>query len=58
MSTTFNVSNLSLFDAASDSRTNLFEEGEDDVSMDMGRVGGENISMPSGPITKERAKIL
>ncbi|XP_021889017.1 beta-amyrin synthase-like [Carica papaya] len=39
------------------SRKNLFEGG-DDVSIDMDQVGGKDISMSSGPITRERAKRL
>ena len=37
VSTTFNVSDLSPFDVGSDSRTNLFEEGENDASEDPSR---------------------
>ena len=37
VSTTFNISDLSPFDVGSDSRTNLFEEGENDASEDPSR---------------------
>ena len=49
---TFNVSDLSLFDVGSDSRSNLFEErGNDTVAQVT-----DPLEMPRGPITRARAK--
>src|SRR5256885_2777600 len=48
VSSTFNVSDLSPFDDA-DLRTNLFEEGENDVSQ-------EPPKLANGPITRNMAK--
>lgn len=58
VSATFNVSDLSPFDFDSDSRTNPFEEGGNDVSMEGKRREGMNdgLSLPPGPITRSRAK--
>ena len=57
VSATFNVSDLSPFefDAGSDSRTNLLEEGENDTSQ-----GGDTqgVVFPSGPITRSKARQL
>lgn len=60
VSATFNVSDLSPFDVGPDSRTNLFEEGENDVNPVRGqqaRVAESNdVHVPEGPITRSRAK--
>ena len=58
VSTTFNVSDLSPFDVGFDSRTNLFEEGENDASGDPIRRIKDPLQMPIGPITRARAKKL
>ena len=52
VSATFNVSDLSLFDVGSDSRSNLFEErGNDKVTQLT-----DPLELPRGPITRARAK--
>ncbi|XP_037495994.1 uncharacterized protein LOC119370926 [Jatropha curcas] len=65
VSTTFNVSDLSPFDMDADLRTNLFEEGGNDTdqpSLIHGVQGskehnmGDPLVLPSGPITRSRAK--
>ena len=60
VSATFNVSDLSYFDAGADSRTNPFQEGGDDVIMaaldpDSVRSTVDQIHVPVGPITRHRA---
>ena len=65
VSATFNVSDLSYFDAGADSRTNPFQEEGDDVIMaaldpDSARSTVDPIHIPVGPITStehERLKM-
>ncbi|XP_012836525.1 PREDICTED: uncharacterized protein LOC105957140, partial [Erythranthe guttata] len=65
VSSTFNVSDLSPFDVGSDSRTNHFQEGEDDTihpitrgsaELDEGVDDLDELHVPRGPITRARAK--
>lgn len=63
VSSTFNFSDLSLFDVGDDRdlRTNHFQEGEDDVIMDIPSIDHvpnkcEPLELPEGPITRERSK--
>jgi hypothetical protein len=58
VSATFNVSDLSPFDV-SDSRTNPFEERGNDGNQQVNdgtRREHDDLHMPSGPITRARAK--
>ena len=55
VSASFNVADLSPFDVGDDSRTNRFEEREDDMSSPM-KIGAESMELPLGPITRARAK--
>ncbi|XP_040955924.1 uncharacterized protein [Gossypium hirsutum] len=55
VSASFNVADLSPFDIGDDSRTNRFEEGEDDASLPK-KLGAESLELPLGPITQARAK--
>lgn len=59
VSATFNVSDLSPFDAGSDSRTNPFEEGGDDVIQDAETTRASQWKDPliveDGPMTRLRA---
>ena len=52
VSATFNVSDLSLFDIGSDSRSNLFEERGNDKAAQL----TDPLELPRGPITRARAK--
>jgi hypothetical protein len=66
VSTSFNVADLSLFDVGDDLRINPSQEGENDANQEVGHVdhtrgnGAEvaqnPLSLPSGPITRLRAK--
>ena len=58
VSSTFNVSDLSLFDVGDDQdlRTNPFQEGEDDANMDVPRKAWDPLQLPEGPITRGRLK--
>jgi hypothetical protein len=60
VSSTFNISDLSPFDVGLDSRTNLFEEGENDVNPVRGQQARmaefKDLHVPEGPITRSRAK--
>ncbi|KAL2480321.1 RNA-directed DNA polymerase [Abeliophyllum distichum] len=60
VSTTFNISDLSLFDADDDSRSNLFKEGGDDASyepdVNHGPVNHEPTRMPIEKLTRSKAK--
>ena len=58
VSATFNVSDLSPFDADSDLRTNRSEEEGNDVSLPTNQMENEQeaIKLPIGPITRARAK--
>ena len=55
VSATFNVSDLSPFDAGSDSRTNPFEERGNDVIQSAQSIK-DPLLVPEGPITRARAK--
>lgn len=50
--TTFNVSNLSLFELGEDSRTNIFKRGREDMTQDE----CETMDSFQRPITRARAK--
>ena len=52
VSATFNVSDLSLFNVGSNSRSNLFEERGNDTAAQV----TDPLEMPRGPITRARAK--
>ena len=52
VSATFNVSDLSLFDVGSDSRSNLFDERGNDTTAQV----TDPLEMTRGPITRARAK--
>ena len=63
VSATFNVSDLTHFDAGSDSRSNPFQQGGNDMSpttpetlQDAANNLEEPIKLPTGPITRQRAK--
>ena len=63
VSASFNVSDLSYFDAGTDSRSNHFQEGGNDVkqgtvaaSEDTTNSRVEPLQVPAGPITRQRAK--
>jgi hypothetical protein len=66
VSTSFNVVDLSLFDVGDDLRTNPSQEGENDANQGAGhvdhtrgngaKVAQDPLSLPSGPITRLRAK--
>ena len=66
VSATFNVTDLSPFDVGDDLRTNPSQEGENDANQGAGHAdhthgnGAEfaqdRLSLPSGPITRLRAK--
>ena len=47
-SATFNISDLSLFDVRSDSRSNLLEDRENDTAAQVTDL----LEMPQGPITR------
>ena len=57
VSATFNVSDLSPFDFGTDSRTNPFQEGGDDVST-TNNTKNDELALPQGPITRLRSKRL
>ena len=50
---TFNITDLSLFDACSDLRTNPSQEEENDANTSTTK---DPIQRPSGPVTRSRAK--
>ena len=52
VSATFNISDLSLFNVGSDSRSNLFEEMGNDKAAQV----TDPLEMPQGPVTRARAK--
>jgi len=54
ISATFNVSDLSLFDVGEDSRSNPFEEMENDENQQTPL--NETLHVPVGPITRTRSK--
>ena len=55
VSATFNVSDLTLFDAGTDSRSNPFQEGGNDMNpTTQGTL--DPLQLPTGPITRQRAK--
>ena len=63
VSATFNVSDLTLFDAVTDSRSNPFQEGGNDMNpttqgtLDVTTSNmSEPLQVPIGPITRQRAK--
>ncbi|KAL2474616.1 Uncharacterized protein Adt_35352 [Abeliophyllum distichum] len=60
VSTTFNISDLSPFDADDDSRSNLFKEGGDDASYEPdanhGPTSHDSTRIPIGTLTRSRAK--
>ena len=60
VSATFNVSDLSLFDVGSDSRTNPFEEGGDDMIQESSptKASGRRdpLIIDGGPMTRSRTK--
>jgi hypothetical protein len=66
VSASFNVADLSPFDVGDDLRTNPSQEGENDASQGAGHAnhthgngaefGQDPLSLPSGPITRLRAK--
>jgi len=60
VSATFNVSDLTLFDVGDDSRSNPFEEREDDADQPNTKRNHANdpLEVPIGPITRARAKKL
>jgi hypothetical protein len=58
VSATFNVADLTPFDVdEADSRTNFFQEGEDDEGPPSD-VNNQALHLPSGPITRARARKL
>ena len=56
VSATFNVSDLSPFNDSADLRTNPFQEGGDDVSTSTQAQTADPEVLPSGPITRSKAK--
>ena len=65
VSATFNVSDLTLFDSGTDSRSNPFQEGGDDMiqatreaSKDMANNTIDPLQVPEGPITRQKTKRL
>ena len=68
LSDTFNVADLSPYDAGEDLRSNPFEERGDDENQELkfnqpqapGQIINSNdpLKIPSGPITRSRAQIL
>ncbi|KAL4278676.1 hypothetical protein GQ457_03G017510 [Hibiscus cannabinus] len=56
VSATFNVSDLSPFDDFSDLRSNLFQEGEDDVSTAVSIKEADPEVLPQGPVTRSKAR--
>jgi hypothetical protein len=68
VSASFNVADLSPFDVGDDLRTNPSQEGENDANQGAGHadhtrengaeVAQDPLSLPSGPITRLRAKRL
>ena len=57
VSATFNVSDLTLFDAGTDSRSNPFQEGGDDM-IQADNKPKDALQVPEGPITRQRTKRL
>ena len=55
VSATFNVADLSPFDVDDDSRSNPFEERENDESY-AGPINKDPLVVSNGPITRSRAK--
>jgi len=60
ISVTFNVSDLTMFDIGDDSRSNPFEEREDDAKQPSTKLNHvkDLLEVPSGLITKAKAKKL
>jgi len=60
VSSTFNVSDLTLFDVGDDSRSNPFEERGDDADQPNTKRNHANdpLEVPIGPITRAREKKL
>ena len=59
VSATFNVADLSPFDAGQDSRTNPFEErGNDEIQQEDKSTLNDPLKIPSGPITRARSKSI
>ncbi|KAA3466139.1 Transposon Ty3-I Gag-Pol polyprotein [Gossypium australe] len=60
ISSSFNVSDLSSFDADSDLKSSRFEEGGNDVSMPGSSTtsNSDPLELPKGPMTQARAKRL
>ncbi|XP_028764585.1 uncharacterized protein LOC114722675, partial [Neltuma alba] len=57
VSATFNVADLSPFDAGDDSRSNPFEErGNDAIQQANSSTSNDPLQIPTGPITRARAK--
>ena len=56
VSPTFNVSDLSLYDVGEDSRTNPFEESENDTNKQ--DTSSDPLQIPSGPITRAQVRRL
>ena len=57
ISAMFNVSDLSYFDAGADSRSNLFQEEENDANPPL-KAQEEELKMPIGPITRSKSRRL
>ena len=57
MSATFNVSDLTHFDAGTDSRSNPFQVGGDDMIRPDNKAK-DSLQVPEGPITRQRTKRL
>ena len=58
VSSTFNVADISLFDAGSDSRTNPFEEGGDDAAQAHQIASSDPLCIPKRPMTRAHTKQL
>ena len=56
VSASFNVSDLSPFDAGDDSRSNPFEERGNDGNHSGPKLKDDHLQVPDGPITRSRAK--
>ncbi|KAA3480577.1 Transposon Ty3-I Gag-Pol polyprotein [Gossypium australe] len=58
-SASFNVSDLSPFEASSDLRTSRFEEGDDTITPQSAPSSSKDpLELPQGPITRARAKLF
>ena len=60
MNATFNFSNLSPFDVGKNSRTNPFEERENDENHQKNTIkdSSDLLHIHGGPITRDRVKII